>query len=169
MELQYYLLSQLDYLLSIGCIIAAIRIGKVALSLLIASFAYFIQIIVDNSILDKLSTLDSIEQHDLIAIWYTSFAMTDMLLILAVYSIHRATATPFHLFSRLFVYITTFTVVLRMARCTERLFFDSYYLQLTYQWGIPVTNFLLLGSLALGLAFIYRRSRDFEERIAWHS
>lgn len=165
---EYLLFSKLETLLSILCIIAAIRIGRVALSLLITSSTYLLQRIIDSDSYDRLNKLDDVTHEELISLWYNSFIMTDMLTVLAVYAIHRATQTPFNLFSRLFIYITTGIILLRIARCSERLFFTTEYLNAAYHWGIPIANFTVQGTMLIALAVIYKRSRDFGERIAWH-
>lgn len=168
MQLKELIISQVDNIISICCIIAAIRIGRVAISLLITTSTYFIQSLVNRDIFEGLKKLEGVTNDELISVWYNSFLMTDMLALVAVYTIHRSAAISFNFFSRAFVYLSTALILLRFTRCSERLFFSTDYLDAVYHWGVPGINFVILVSFVAGIIFTYKRSREFGERITWH-
>lgn len=170
MALTYFIIDQATLILIIGCIAAALRLGKTSISLMIISVTLLVKYILDAQLLSRLIDLEKqaeLAGNELISIWYTSFSLSNLLCLLVIYSAHRATVTPFNLFSRMVIYIFALKVMLILSRCAERLYFSTNILQEAYKLGVPGLNYLLLAVLGYGLFYFYRRQKEFEERIAW--
>lgn len=146
--------------------IAAIRVGRVAISLLVVCIILFVKELTDSQILLYYAANDP-ETMASFAFWYVAFNITNVSAILGVYIAHRTIPVGFCLAARVFIYYCLLSSAIIFIRGIEQVYFLTEHLKTLYL-SVRFLNYGFIFFLGYSLYQAYKRSKEFEERIAWN-